>query len=169
MNGPRTLAVDPGRSTIGVAVFEGAILHYYAVKVLRVPGTPVAVRRAAAHILGALIKAYQPTQMVIEQPLVVQQRAELLAHVISALKTTARRHGLKVKGYSPLTVRRFICETKRPTKSEVSLKLTERYPELSRYTTTQSRWGRLYYDRMIGAIAVGLVSSLRVKRKRPRK
>jgi Holliday junction resolvasome RuvABC endonuclease subunit len=96
MTGPRILAVDPGRGALGVAIFEGASLRYYTTKTLRVPGTSADVRLAATRILDDLIAAHRPTLMAIEQPLVIQQRAELLAHVISALKTTARRHGLIV-------------------------------------------------------------------------
>src|SRR5215212_2058737 len=120
MNGSRILAVDPGRSTLGIAVFEGALLRYYAVKTLRVPGTPEDVRAAATHILCALIASYRPTHMAIEQPLVVQQRAELLAHVIRALKATARRNGLIVSEYAPQVIRRFICTSAHPTKREVA-------------------------------------------------
>jgi Holliday junction resolvasome RuvABC endonuclease subunit len=158
MNGPRTLAVDPGRSMIGVAVFEGADLHYYAVKKLRVPGTPSAVRRAATHVLKSLIATYRPTHLAIEQPLIVQQRAELLAHVISALKSTARQQGLTVSEYAPQAVRRFICMSNKPTKREVAQRLAARYPELDRYISQQNRWAELYYERMFGAVAVGLVA-----------
>lgn len=158
MNGPRTLAVDPGRSMIGVAVFEGVALHYYAVKTLRVPGTPAAVRSAATHVIKSLIATHRPTHLAIEQPLIVQQRAELLAHVISALKVIARRQGLTISEYAPQAVRRFICTGKRPTKREVARMLVERYPELSRFIRAQSRWSELYYERMFGAVAVGLVA-----------
>lgn len=159
MNGLRTLAVDPGRTTIGIAVFEGAALRYYAVKTLRVPGTPTAVRLAAATLLNELIDLYKPTQLVIEQPLVVQQRAELLAHVISALKSTARRHRLLICEYAPLIVRRHICMKSKPTKREVAKRLASRYPELHKYTSASSKWVELYYEKMFGAIAVGVLSN----------
>jgi Holliday junction resolvasome RuvABC endonuclease subunit len=158
MFGLRTLAVDPGRGSIGVAVFEGAALHYYAIKVLRVPGNPATVQRAATHVLSALLETYRPDHLAIEQPLIVQQRAELLAHVISAIKSTARRHGLTVSEYAPQAVRRFICGTEKPTKREVARRLAERYPELERYTTAPSKWAELYRERMFGAVAVGFVS-----------
>jgi Holliday junction resolvasome RuvABC endonuclease subunit len=159
MNGSRILAVDPGRNTLGVAVFEGATLLYYAVKTLRVPGSPADVRGAAARVLHSLISTYQPAHMAIEQPLVVQQRAELLAHVISALKTTAKRYGLSVSEYAPLSVRRFICAESLPLKREVARRLASRYPELRRFYEAQSRWANLYYERMFGAVAVGLAAS----------
>ena len=158
MNGHRVLAVDPGRSTLGVAVLEGASLRYYAIKTLRVPGTPANVRRAVTQILRDLIAAYQPTHMAIEQPLVVQRRAELLAHVISALKVAAKRDGLTVSEHSPLVVRRFISKSLRPTKREVAQQLALRYPELMRYTSPQSRWAALYYEKMFGAVAIGLLA-----------
>ena len=158
MNESRILAVDPGRTILGAAVFEGASLRYYGVKCLRVPGTPEEVRRAAARVLANLIAAYRPTRVVIEQPLVVQQRAELLAHAIGAIKTTARKHGLGVIEYAPLAVRRFICQSSRPTKGEVARRLAELYPELGRYTALPGRWAEAYYERMFGAVAVGLLA-----------
>lgn len=157
MNESRILAVDPGRTILGAAVFEGASLRYYGVKCLRVPGTTAEVRRAAARVLTNLIAAYHPTRIVIEQPLVVQQRAELLAHVIGASKTTARTHGLAVSEYAPLAVRRFICADVRPTKREVARRLAELYPELGRYTSLPGRWAEGYYEKMFGAVAVGLM------------
>lgn len=158
MNGSRILAVDPGRSTLGVAVFEGASLRYYAVKTLRVPGTPEEVRRAAARVMSTLIVMFRPTRLAIEQPLVVQQRAELLAHVIGSIKTTARRRGLIVGEYAPQVVRRFICPGVPALKREVSRMLSARYPELGRYYEAQTMWGRLYYEKMFGAVAVGLMA-----------
>lgn len=159
MNGPRILAVDPGRSTIGVAVFEGAALRYYAVKTLRVPGTPTALRFAASNVINSLITSYQPTHFAIEQPLVVQQRAELLAHVINALKTTARRRGLTISEYAPQDVRRYICTNKKPTKREVAQRLAAQYSELRRYINIPGKWAESYYERMFGAVAVGLVAN----------
>jgi len=158
MQGSRILAIDPGRGIIGVALFEGATLRYYAVKALRVPGTATFVRRAASHVISILIEMYRPTHLAIEQPLVVQQRAELLAHVINAIKTTARLHGLIVNEYAPQAVRRFICTDTQPTKREVARRLAARYPELSRYTTVDNKWNEQYYERMFGAVAVGLVA-----------
>lgn len=158
MNGRRIIAVDPGRSMLGVAIFEDASLRYYAVKTLRVPGTPDDVRRAAARVLSDLIAKYLPSHMAIEQPVVVQQRAALLAHVISALKTTARHSGLIVSEHSPQAVRRYICTGVRPTKREVAQRLAACYPELGRYISPQSRWAEPYYERMFGAVAVGLVA-----------
>lgn len=158
MNGHRVLAVDPGRGSLGVAVFESASLRYYAIKMLRVPGTPADVRYATTRVLSDLIAAYRPTHIVIEQPLVVQQRAELLAHVIGALKATARRHGLPVSEFSPLAVRRFICKGAKPTKREVAQRLVSRYPELARYISSQSRWAALYYEKIFGAVAIGLLA-----------
>lgn len=158
MFGPKILAVDPGRRSIGVAVFEGAALRYYAVKVLRVPGTPIDVRRAATHALNRLIATHRPDHLAIEQPLIVQQRAELLAHVIRALKIAAKRHGLTINEYSPQSVRRSICGNEVPTKREVARRLAERYPELRRYVTAPGKWVEAYYERMFGAIAVGFVS-----------
>jgi Holliday junction resolvasome RuvABC endonuclease subunit len=158
MKGHKVLAVDPGRGALGVAIFEGASLRYYAIKTLRVPGTPTDVRRAATRVLSHLIAAYRPTHIVIEQPLVVQQRAELLAHVISALKTTARRNGLSVSEFSPFAVRRFICNDTKPTKREVAQRIVSRYPELARYLSLQSRWAALYYEKIFGAVAIGLLA-----------
>jgi Holliday junction resolvasome RuvABC endonuclease subunit len=158
MNGHRTLAVDPGRSIIGIAVFEGAALQYDAVKTLRVPGTPAAVRLAAANVINAVITTHRPTHLAIEQPLIVQQRAELLAHVIGALKTTARRRGLTISEYAPQDIRRNICTNNKPTKREVARRLAACYPELDRYITSTGKWVELYYERMFGALAAGLVS-----------
>jgi Holliday junction resolvasome RuvABC endonuclease subunit len=158
MYGLRTLAVDPGRSAIGVAVFEGAALHYYGIKTLRVPGTPEAVRRAAAHVIDSLIAKYRPTHLAIEQPLVVQQQAELLAHVISAIKLAARQHALTISEYAPQVVRRFICGNTSPTKREVARQLAARYPELNRYMSAPGKWTEEYYEKMFGAVAVGFVA-----------
>jgi Holliday junction resolvasome RuvABC endonuclease subunit len=166
MNGARILAVDPGRTTLGVAVFEDTSLCYYAIKTLRVAGTPVAVRRATARVLNALIATYQPTHLAIEQPLVIQQRAELLAHVISAFKSTARHHGLTVSEYAPQVVRSFICADRKPSKSEVARLLAARYPELNRYRLSRSKWAEQYYERMFGAVAVGVVACTWGKQKK---
>lgn len=161
MNGHRVLAIDPGRTMLGVAVFEGASLRYYAIKTSRVPGTPHDVRLAASRVISALIEKYQPAYLAIEQPLVVQQRAELLAHVIREIKTVARRNGLLISEYAPQEVRRFICAGVKPTKREVAGQLAAQYPELKRYCTPKSKWEEMYYERMFGAVAVGVMANAR--------
>lgn len=168
MIGTRILAVDPGRTILGVAVFEDASLRYYGVKCLRVSGTPEEVRRAAARVLANLIAAHRPARVAVEQPLVIQQRAELLAHVIAAVKTTARGRGVPVVEYSPLAVRRFVCAEAPPTKREVALRLAERYPELGRYASLPGPYSEAYYERMFGAVAVGLTCQFEIEVRAPR-
>jgi Holliday junction resolvasome RuvABC endonuclease subunit len=158
MNGFTILAIDPGRSSLGVAVLDDGALRYYAVKRLRVPGTTEDVRRAAIHVLNALLDKYEPTHLAIEQPLVVQQRSELLAHVIGAIKAAARRSGLSVSEYAPQTIRRYISMDGQPTKREVARQLAARYPELSRYLSVPGKWAEQYYERLFGAVAVGVLA-----------
>ena len=125
------------------------------------PGTPATVRHAATQVINSLIAKHRPSHLAIEQPLVVQQRAELLAHVISAIKLTARRHGLTISEYAPQAIRRSICGNTSPTKREVARQLAARYPELDCYVSAPGKWAEMYYERMFGAVAVGYVAYAR--------
>src|SRR4051794_26848050 len=98
MTGETILAIAPGTRELGVAVFGGgSLLRHYGVKnidpkVKKLIGAP----KAAVRMIERMINQYQPDVLVIRQPLVVHQRALLLALVIRAIKALATERSIDV-------------------------------------------------------------------------
>ncbi|MEP6912950.1 MAG: crossover junction endodeoxyribonuclease RuvC [bacterium] len=157
MSKHRILAVDPGTREIGVAVLDGDELIYYAVKTIRERGTAQKVLRQAVAVVVDLIGAYEPDCLAIEKMFVVQKSAALLSVLAEEIKSAARGTGLDVYEYAPTTIRKFICQTGKATKSDVAKIVAGRYPELARHLKAITRWEEKYYANMFDAVAVGLM------------
>lgn len=154
---PTILAIDPGTKEIGVAVFFGADLCYYAVKTIKRRRPPQALLAEISRYVIRLIQGYRPQTLVIEKTFLIQKSTALLNVAAAEMKQTARQQGLEVCEYAPVEVRRAICQSEKATKRETALRIVKRFPELAHYQSQPTRWGELYWANMFDAVAVGWV------------
>lgn len=154
---PTILAIDPGTKEIGVAVFSGPELCYYAVKTIKCRRPPRALLAEISTCVIDLIQDYRPQTLAIEKTFLIQKSAALLNVAATEMKQTARQYGLSVYEYAPAEVRRSICRSEKATKRETALRITGRFPELAHYLRQPTQWGELYWANMFDAVAVGLV------------
>lgn len=154
---PTILAIDPGTKEIGVAVFSGAGLCYYAVKTIKRRRPPQVLLAEISSYVIRLIQGYRPQTLVIEKTFLIQKSAALLNVAATEMKQTARQHGLAVCEYAPVEVRRAICQSENATKRETALRIVKRFPELAHYLNQPTRWGELYWANVFDAVAVGWV------------
>lgn len=165
MNASKLLAIDPESRELGLAVFDGDELRYYAVSGIAKRKPSSQVPAEAARIIRALIHEHQPFKLALAQPIVIHTAAERLAHVIRAIKNLALDEGLALQILSPKSVRQFICSSERATKKETTERLCAIYPELTRYTEGRSHWEKMYYEPMFNAAALGLTCVLNAESK----
>ncbi len=148
---------------LGLAfLLDGELMEADIKDVRHMDTSPKEIGKAVKRILLPWITRHQPQVLVIEKLLPIQRkRSPLLEQLVRHMKSLAKRKGLVVREYPVPMVRRFICETDRPTKIETARVIaTEHFPWLHfRYEqeVAKTRWWDPYWTHMFDAIAVGLV------------
>jgi len=154
----RVLAIDPGTRVIGIAFLEGKELIYYGVKTIRKRRSPHETLKAARKVVLRLIRDFRPQVLVVEKAFFANNRnASLLNVFVDEIRAIGRRKGLKVVGYAPSTVKKFICGNGRASKGDVARNIVSRYPELKVYLTQDRAWKERYHQNMFDAVALGAV------------
>jgi hypothetical protein len=154
----RILAITPGTREIGIAVFEDMDLLYYASKDLgkfRQGNTSHSLAREAVRRIEDLIHKYEPQSLLLKEPHPLQCFSPKLVHMTSQIKATGERCKLSLYELAAITARTALCPYERPTRRRATIRLTNLYPELTRYVSNVTLWQRLYYAPMFDAIAVG--------------
>lgn len=154
------LAIDPGTRQLGVAVFSGEELLYYAVKTIRRRGSASEILRQVRQVVSRLIADYKPQSLAIEKMFLIQKSAALLNVTADEIKAVAKAEGLAIYEYAPTVVRKIICNTGRATKKEAAKVIVSMYPELTRFLQQRTKWEELYYANMFDAVGVGLAAHM---------
>lgn len=159
-NNSQILAIDPGTREMGIAFLDGGKLIYHAVKIIRKDGkSPHEKLREGRKVVLRLIRDFKPQVLVVEKAFFAQNRnAAILNVFVDEIRAIGRRKGLKVLGYAPSTVRKFICGNGRASKKEVSTVIVSKYPELKVYLTQDRAWKERYHQNMFDAVALGLMA-----------
>jgi len=143
---------------MGVAVLDGRELIYYGVKDFREKRPTETLTGATRQVLFRLIEAYGPAVLAYEKSFYVQSRqSALLRAQEQEIQRVAKARGVKLVGYSPMSVRKALCHDGWARKRDVATVLTRRYPELARYLSEPRLWQRGYWENMFDAVAVAVV------------
>ncbi len=161
---PLILGIDPGSREIGVAVFSGNELLYYAIKSIRRNTREQRLFKLAA-VLDRLFVEYEIDCLAVEEPYYVQQRSSFVKKVVETIGIIAKNQGLNVAIYSPTEVRDAICEKPKSTKLLTARRLVEIYPELAPHFNLPRITQKRYYAMLFDAVAVGLVCVWDMNRK----
>lgn len=153
----RLLAIDPGTKYLGVAIFEGKELIYYATKTIPKLKTPRKTLRAGGKIIQRLIHDFKPKIMIVEKTFFPQSaNSALLNTFTNRIQIVGKRKGLTVHTYAANTVRKYVCGNGSASKDEVAKVLISYYPELKAFLTSDKRWKELFHRNMFDAVALGL-------------
>lgn len=151
----RILAIDPGTAHMGVAVLQNQKLIYHAVEVVRNKKSPGEKLKEARKIVLRLIKDFRPDVIAIEKAFFANNRSAALVNVlVDEIKAIASRKKIKIVGYAPSTVKRFICGNGRASKEEVARAVAIRYPELKVFLTQDRAYKERFHQNMFDAVAV---------------
>jgi Holliday junction resolvasome RuvABC endonuclease subunit len=100
--------------------------------------------------------------VVVEKAFFGRNRnAAMLNVLVDEIRAIARRKGLRLLGYAPSTVKRFICGNGRASKKEVACVVVSKYPELKVYLTQDRAWKERYHQNMFDAVALGMMAAKR--------
>lgn len=151
------LAIDPGSRELGIAVLRGGELLFYGVKTVNNRKSPQMILETISHHIRNLIKKYRPSHLTIKKIVFKQNSYALLAVAAEQIKATAEETNLPVDEYSPVNIRKRLCQTGRATRRATAAILAERFPELKRFYLRTTKWECDYYGNLFDAVAVAVI------------
>jgi len=158
----RILALDPGTKEMGIALLDDGKLIYYGVKVIKNRKSPHENLEEGRKTVLRLIKDFKPQVLVVEKAFFANNRNISLLNVfVDEIRAIGRRKKLRVIGYAPSTVKKYICGNGRASKKEVARVVVAKYPELKVYLTQDRAWKERYHQNMFDAIALGMTTGMR--------
>ena len=144
---------------MGVALLEGGKLVHCGVKRIPRGRTHGETLKEGRKAVTGLIEAFRPKVMVIEKTFFSNNRTAAILNVFAdEIKAIGKRKGLKVIGFAPSSVKKFICGNGRASKMEVATVIVSRYPELRVFLTQDRKWKAEYHLNMFDAIALGIMA-----------
>lgn len=157
-----TLGLDVGARLIGISIFRGEELVFYAVKTFRKYTNEESLKNLKAIIQG-LIKEYKIRFVAVEKIVFIQQHRSFVKIAYDRVIAFLKNKNIRFKEYNPKLVRQFICGIEKPTKRNTALLLAQNYAELVRYFNVAKLWQKRYYAQLFDAITVGLVCAREFK------
>jgi hypothetical protein len=146
------LGLKVGKRTLGYAILHGGDLQLFGVRGLyrRSVGDR---QREAAKFVGRLIDGFSPTIVAIDAPDggTVDPSAATIRTDLTAL-TNAR--GMVVRSLSPSVVCKAVVGEIDAGKDEVSARIAEWFPYVERYLRIDLRTGKVYWRKMLEAVAL---------------
>lgn len=147
---------------VGLAVFEGEKLLWYAVKKFREPKTVSEARLRIQQYLAVLVEMYQPTVLAVEEPFYAQSLlSQHLVKITRDIKTWGKLKGLAVRSYTPPEVKAFFCRDQK-TKQSLAEAMIEQYPFLRNYFSYLPL-RRRYWFHVFDAVGLGLMCAKKLK------
>jgi len=159
----KILAIDPGTREMGIALLDSGKLIYHGVKSFCRNITPHEKLKEGRRTILRLIQDFQPKILVIEKTFFAHNRnASLLNVFADEIVSLAKRKKLKVIGFAPNTVKKYICGNGRASKKEVARVIVARYPELKVFLTQDRAWKEKFHQNMFDAVALGMMGGREV-------
>jgi len=156
----RILAIDPGTRYMGVAVMENGELLYYGVEIIKRHKTPHETLREGRKVILRLINDLKPRMLAVEKTFFANNRSSALLNVFAdEIQAIGRRKGLKVIGFAPSTLKKFICGNGRASKFQVATVIVSIFPELKVYLTQDRAWKERFHQNMFDAVALAVMAT----------
>jgi hypothetical protein len=150
------LAVNPGTKYLGLAVFEGSDLVYWAVKVLKGKWSPVKMRRVEK-ILSDLIDQHGVTTLTLKR-VHSSRNSRNLRYLIASIERLAKKRKLRLRYYGLEDVKDFLAPDLRINKLDMAGLVAARYRFLTPYLDGEWKHKHPYFVRMFEAVAAGLLA-----------
>jgi hypothetical protein len=149
----KILALNPGTRYLGIAVFEGAELLDWGVKVLKGKWSVQKMERAKK-IVSLLIDCWRPDVLAIKL-LYSSRSSEDLKRLVARIKELPKRRGLKVYQYSIKELETFFSPEVKINKKKLAELVASAYPVLLHELEREKSHKNPYHLRMFEAVALG--------------
>ena len=151
----KILAINPGARYLGIAIFRGAELRDWRVKVAGGKWSEKKVKNIKGIILS-LIDKYEPSVLAIKK-LNPCRSSSNLTRLTNEIKNLVKKKGLRVYQYSLNDLESFFSPKNKINKKKMSDIVTREYTALCHELKKEKSNKNPYYIRMFEAVALGLV------------
>jgi len=156
----RILAIDPGTRLMGVAVLQSGKLLYHGVEVIQRGNSPHQTLKHARKAVLRLIRDFEPDILAVEKVFFANNKNSSLLKVFAEeIRLIAKRKKLRLVGFAPSSIKKFICGNGWAKKKQVAQAILSRYPELKVYYTQDRAWKERFHQNMFDAVALGVMAS----------
>ena len=149
------LGINPGARYLGIAIFRGAELYDWNVKVIKGEWSKEKMEKIK-DIVSGLIEQYQPDVLAIKK-LHPARSSNNLDKLVEELKSLAETKKLPIYEYPIKYVEAFLSPAKKINKLKLAALLVERYSALFSEWEKEKMSKNRYYMRMFEAVLVAYV------------
>jgi len=149
----RILALNPGTRYLGIAIFEGAELLDWGVKVIKGRWSNKKMEKVKKIVLD-FIERYGPNVLAIKK-LHPSRSSPSLGRLASAVKVLLKRRGLKVYQYSVKDLESFFSPEEKVNRKGMAELVASMHPELRPELEKEKSHKNPYHLRMFEAVALG--------------
>ena len=151
------IAIDPGSRYWGVTIFKGRDIVLPMVKTFPTNG-PLSHRlKRAGKAFLSLSDKYVPDILVIEKPFYFWSRqSKYLDKIIEEIKLSAKKRGMKIYEYSPMTVKKVISNEENVDKNDIATIICSIYPDLKMFLNQDKRSKEIYWSHIFGSTGLGI-------------
>lgn len=151
----KILSINPGSRYLGVAIFDGAELCDWAVRVVK--GKDIREkRRFVREFIGEESNRYGVSVLVLKKSH-PSRSSYALGHIVSEAKSLAVRQNLTLQEFSIDEVKRHLLSAGRGNKKLLMEEVAARYPFLFREVQREEKNKSPYLIRMFEAVGMGIV------------
>lgn len=151
------LAIAPGKRELGIAVFVGADLVYFAVKTIRNRRASNLLQKEVDGILRKLFRNFSVKTVITKSISRYQKLSSDLESIAEHIKSESRKRDLRVREISLEQIKSVFGQNRKITQKKAFETLLTFYPQLRRYWHRPNKWQNDYYAFLFSAVAVGAV------------
>lgn len=154
----RILGLAPSARKIGVSVLVKGELVFYGIKSLKKSDSKTTLKRINA-VLDNLFSEFEINCVAIERLSNIQQKRSSAKTVFDSVVDRLKVRRMRSYLIDPKDIRKELSQGSNPTRFEVAVVLSKKFPELKRYLVRQKPWSKYHFSTLFDAVAAGYYCS----------
>jgi Holliday junction resolvasome RuvABC endonuclease subunit len=146
------------RQALGYAVFKGTELQIFGVRGLY-QRSVAGRQREASEFVSKLLRGFAPQVLAIDQAEGAGSVDPYSSSIRVALVELSKAAGVRISRYPDETIKRIVAGDPAATKGRVAETVTEWFPYLTRYLRIDLRTRKVYWRKMLDAVALAWVDN----------
>lgn len=149
------LGINPGARYIGIAVFQGAELRDWGIKVIKGKWSKEKLKKII-EIISGFIEQYEPDALAIKS-LHPSRSSPNLNRLVAKIKELSEKKGVKVYQYSIAELKTFFSPEEKINKKKLAERIASKYPDLFHELNREKNHKNPYHIRMLEAVVLGSI------------
>lgn len=159
----RTLGLKLSKRTLGYAVLKGNDLQLFGVHGFYGRSRRVRTREAAEFVMR-LLAGFSPDVLAIDRP--DKDADDPAAPIRKRLLRLARTRELRVRPFTFDAMTRVLSKEPDATRGDITATVVEWFPYLERYLRTDIRTAKVYWRKMLEAVALACAARQEIEKRR---